>query len=616
MNSSVDNDNSPEDGFEEVVSKNKKNATVMATLVSKKANKVGICFTRVGDNNSSAFTQEELNKIIKLVGEVDNTAVLMPFNYNINQAISIRKAATGDWVAFGDIKNTRWGTDIQNQFKAHFTIWIASDSIGRNLRTLKEHLPLSGYLKMVNIQMRPHNLRESVNFIDSHNRAAEKIAATRAAATKKKSNDDLSSDSEDEQPPPLKKVRGKEPTGKTAIDDDSSEDEENADDTSAEESDEDDSEDEEDTAKKPKGKKGMTIAFPGGRGSGRGAAAVVVGGGVVVVVVGLAKANQDDIKAEGEAKKRDAKYDKLDDYCLSRAVANVTCNLKKGSKEKGKVYWQNIADKFEEIRATDLPDRPKRTWESCYNRWTRHILKSMNLFIPCYRHVKKNPKSGWANEKDFIEAAREEYMDKHDAVFKFEPCLEVLKSLPRFDPNLTAEEAAKQEERVVELADSGDENGATEQPTTGNNTAEVASVMGSTIPRPLGTKAFKEQQKKIMLEGISDEKKVQAIDRLTAAHKEFNSIAAERATVSAHVGFAKFLKDMGRIDEASNAMNRAMNAQMKPYSEYENLGKLDQAEAKADDEGAADEDDVDTLPPLGSSGSDTNGTDTVTGTDV
>ncbi|CAB9514442.1 hypothetical protein (Partial), partial [Seminavis robusta] len=163
MNSSVDKDNSPEDGFEEVVSKNKKNATVMATLVSKKANKIGICFTRVGDNNSSAFTQEELNKIIKLVGEVDNTAVLMPFNCNINQAISIRKAATGDWVAFGDIKNTRWGTDMQNQFKAHFTIWIASDSIGRNLRTLKEHLPLSGYLKTVNIQMRPHNLRESVS---------------------------------------------------------------------------------------------------------------------------------------------------------------------------------------------------------------------------------------------------------------------------------------------------------------------------------------------------------------------------------------------------------------------------------------------------------------------
>ncbi|CAB9526464.1 hypothetical protein SEMRO_1833_G300470.1 [Seminavis robusta] len=87
----------------------------------------------------------------------------MPFNCNINQAISIRKAATGDWVAFGDIKNTHWGADIENRFKAHFTIWIASDSIGRNLRTLKEHLPLSGYLKTVNIQMRPHNLRESVS---------------------------------------------------------------------------------------------------------------------------------------------------------------------------------------------------------------------------------------------------------------------------------------------------------------------------------------------------------------------------------------------------------------------------------------------------------------------
>ncbi|CAB9499072.1 unknown protein [Seminavis robusta] len=281
------------------------------------------------------------------------------------------------------------------------------------------------------------------DFIDSHNRAAEKIAATRAAATKKKTN---------------------------------------------EESDEDDSEDEEDTSKKPKGKKGVTIAFPGGRGSGRGGRGRGRGRGGGRGrgrgrgrKNGKAKANHDDIKAEGEAKKRDAKYDKIDDYCLSRAVANVTCNLKKGAKEKGKVYWQNIADKFEEIRATDFPDRPKRTWESCYNRWTRHILKSMNLFIPCYRHVKKNPKSGWANEKDFIEAAREEYMDKHDAVFKFEPCLEVLKSLPRFDPNLTAEEAATQEERVVELADSGDEKGATEQPTTGNNTAEVASVMGSTI---------------------------------------------------------------------------------------------------------------------------------------
>ncbi|CAB9529103.1 unknown protein (Partial), partial [Seminavis robusta] len=245
------------------------------------------------------------------------------------------------------------------------------------------------------------------DFIDSHNRAAEKIAATRAAATKKKTNDDLSSDSEDEQPPPLKKVRGKEPTGKTAIDEDSSEDEENAEDTSAEESDEDDSEDEEDTAKKPKGKKGVTIAFPGGRGSGRGGGRGRGRGRGRGSGRGTgrgngrgkkngnskAKANQDDIKAEGEAKKRDAKYDKLNDYCLSRAVANVTCNLKKGAKEKGKVYWQNIADKFEEIRAKDFPDRPKRTWESCYNRWTRHILKSMNLFIPCYRHVKKNPKS-------------------------------------------------------------------------------------------------------------------------------------------------------------------------------------------------------------------------------
>ncbi|CAB9512640.1 hypothetical protein SEMRO_547_G164200.1 [Seminavis robusta] len=252
-----------------------------------------------------------------------------------------------------------------------------------------------------------------------------------------------------EQPPPLKKVRGKEPTGKTAIDDDSSEDEENAEDTSAEESDEDDSEDEEDTAKKPKGKKGVTIAFPCGRGSGRGGGRGRGRGRGRGSGRGTgrgngrgkkngnskAKANQDDIKAEGEAKKRDAKYDKLDDYCLSRAVANVTCNLKKGAKEKGKVLAEH----------------------------RRQIRKYVG---------------------------------------------------------------------------------------------------------------------------------------------------------GAHVGFAKFLKDMGRIDEANNVMNRAMNAQMKPYSEYENLGKLDQAEAKADDEGAADEDDVDTLPPLGGSGSDTNGTDTVTGTDV
>ncbi|CAB9529339.1 expressed unknown protein [Seminavis robusta] len=76
--------------------------------------------------------------------------------------------------------------------------------------------------------------------------------------------------------------------------------------------------------------------------------------------------------------------------------------------------------------------------------------------------------------------------------------------------------------------------------------------------------------------------KVAAINRLVAVQENINTIAAKNATVSAPLGFAKLLKDMGRDAEARVALDMALKAQSKPFSAYAKLCTFDQEEFKED----------------------------------
>ena len=233
-------------------------------------------------------------------------------------------------------------------------------------------------------------------------------------------------------------------------------------------------------------------------------------------------------KADHDVKQPAANFKEPDDVILARAFVRHTNNLGEGAKEKGEHYWEGLAATHNEIIRQNKSKRPLKSSQQVYNRWKRHLLPAMNKFVPCYRYVKNNPKSGWSNEDDFISGACEEYSNRNNSTFKYVHVVEVLSKLPRFDPCLTPEQAARKENLLVDIEDDDDDDDEVEevpapgsrtgsrapspavgsQPTPGVPTAaaapkaapkanEVSQVMGQSYKRAMGSKQFKRQPRTI-----------------------------------------------------------------------------------------------------------------------
>jgi hypothetical protein len=112
------------------------------------------------------------------------------------------------------------------------------------------------------------------------------------------------------------------------------------------------------------------------------------------------------------------------------------------------------------------------------HRWQKAILRGMNKFIPHWRNAYTPLKSGW-NDEDYFNYAMLLFQQEQGEIFKFGHCALILKEVPEFDPNISAEEV---QELAIDKDVANDVGGA---------------IQGSKMKKkPIGTKKAKEAEAK------------------------------------------------------------------------------------------------------------------------
>jgi hypothetical protein len=188
----------------------------------------------------------------------------------------------------------------------------------------------------------------------------------------------------------------------------------------------------------------------------------------------------------------------------------------------------------------------ERTWPSLYNCWKHTIQRKCGWFLPHMKRVCAAKPSGTTID-DWMEYALESYREERGVPFPFQECFEVLQSVPRFnialpstagqeiviedddDSEDDADDDAEEEEEdddededifcssngsgiedVVYIVDVDKKpaagkkpsctkkNSSSKKPSTFRNQVAVnrmGSIMGSNLPRPMGSTATKATKK-------------------------------------------------------------------------------------------------------------------------
>jgi hypothetical protein len=129
------------------------------------------------------------------------------------------------------------------------------------------------------------------------------------------------------------------------------------------------------------------------------------------------------------------------------------------------------------------------------SRWERHMKKDVQLWNPLYKKEHDEKKSG-TGQDDWVEAANDAYFEKYEKKFRFEEAAFILHGCSKFDPmlnkqvvdvdNLTEEQLAAMPINCVHVKVDGGS-------TAINN---IGIAQGSSLQRPIGTKAAKLAEKK------------------------------------------------------------------------------------------------------------------------
>ena len=219
-------------------------------------------------------------------------------------------------------------------------------------------------------------------------------------------------------------------------------------------------------------------------------------------------------KKRKEVKKEDAKklnsrtpraagFDEDEDLLLCKAFVNCSENPIHGTDQKGTVFFAAVGSRFRDLY-NQLDERVldrTRDDAACKNRWYRYIQPNVNLFNKYYKDLKESKPSGW-KEEDLINAAAEEFKDRHAKVFKWKHCVEILHQMPKFNPMINDVE---EEGADGVLADDTEEEAGVNK---------IGTAMGGNLSRPQGAKAAKKKLKDDRTKASVESTKSQSIDRI------------------------------------------------------------------------------------------------------
>ena len=164
---------------------------------------------------------------------------------------------------------------------------------------------------------------------------------------------------------------------------------------------------------------------------------------------------------------------------LSKAFCSVTEDPLVGTDQKGSVFWKKVQLKFAVLYQEYVLDAEEagsdcivvtaRDQGSLMNRFKKQIQYEVNLFNGYYLTVTKEKPSGWSKEMMFAEAAQR-FNEAQGKAFKCMHCVDILHTIPKFDPFIGGEE----EDTAV--------------PAVHN---QLGNTMGGSFTRPMGAKSAK-----------------------------------------------------------------------------------------------------------------------------
>jgi hypothetical protein len=176
-------------------------------------------------------------------------------------------------------------------------------------------------------------------------------------------------------------------------------------------------------------------------------------------------------KKKQKVKSRSTNYTELEDLVITKAFVSVSEDPINGSQQRANIFWAKVHQKYKVLLAQqDKRNQPEiRSVDSVKQRYTKVIAKEICKFNKHYILLKKQNKSGWA-EDNYIEEAGMLYEDECNKPFNFLSCVLILHKHPKFDPMINP--AGKTNDRSRHV----------------NNTRHP---QGAAIPRPIGTKKAK-----------------------------------------------------------------------------------------------------------------------------
>jgi hypothetical protein len=158
-----------------------------------------------------------------------------------------------------------------------------------------------------------------------------------------------------------------------------------------------------------------------------------------------------------------------EDELLAMAWVSATDNPIVGCGQKSVTFWADVHARYSKLqeRSTSPETKFPRAWNQLKGRFLRHIQVNINVFNRHYKKAAENIPSGNNTTVDSImKRAMEAYQQDQGKPFRFSLCVPILYKIPKFDPMTIAID----DNQLV---------------------ATVATVMGGTLQRPIGSKAAK-----------------------------------------------------------------------------------------------------------------------------
>lgn len=168
-----------------------------------------------------------------------------------------------------------------------------------------------------------------------------------------------------------------------------------------------------------------------------------------------AKANEETANNIQTGRPRGKNFTEDEDIALAMSYARVAVDPIRGQTgRKHALFWENLKKEYDTIMSEEAEIAEigiLRDVVQLRSRWNRHIYRDMKEFLIIQRRMPKIDED--ESDAMYINRVKEEYRRIHERRFRFEKCVEILSTLPDFDPNQAQEdEIQRVEEREAAAA--------------------------------------------------------------------------------------------------------------------------------------------------------------------